>query len=36
MNEFANQLQFVLIKSLKRKGNCIKKGKFKRGDRDTT
>ena len=28
MNEFANQLQFVLIKSLKRKGNCIKRGKF--------
>ncbi len=28
MNEFVNHLQFMLIKSLKRKGRCIKRGKF--------
>ena len=28
MNEFANELQFMVVRSLKRKGSAIKKGKF--------
>ena len=32
MNEFANELQFMVVRSLKRKGSAIKKGKFTKVD----